>query len=73
MPHEQIDKSAFIRGHCGSVTTEAPQDRATGAQRQLRNQLLSVHLQRKGVYLLFNHPGGQAFPSGMRLRRIIND
>ena len=72
MSLEPFNKSGFIRGHCGSVTSEAPQGRATGAQRRLLNQLPSVHLQGKGVYLHFNHPAGQVFPSGMHLRRIFN-
>ena len=30
-----LERHEFIRGHCGSVTIEAPSDRAIGAQRQV--------------------------------------
>ncbi len=32
---ERITFNEFIRGHCGSVTIEAPSDRAIGAERQV--------------------------------------
>ena len=34
MRPEHIQHTSFIRGHCGSVTVEAPSGRAIGAQRQ---------------------------------------
>ncbi len=34
MRPERIHYTSFIRGHCGSVTVEAPSGRAIGVQRQ---------------------------------------
>jgi hypothetical protein len=72
MRPERIKHTGFIRGHCGSVATEAPSGRATGAQRHLLIQLSSVHLQRNGMSFHSNHPAGQAFPSGTCVLRVFN-
>ena len=65
MRPEYITQISFIRRHCGSVAIEAPSGRATGAQRQFRKKLSSVHLQGNGARFRFNHPAGQAFPPGI--------
>jgi len=72
MRPEYITQISFIRRHCGSVAIEAPSDRATGAQRQFRKKLTSVHLQGNETRFHSNHPAGQAFPSGMCLLRFFN-
>jgi hypothetical protein len=72
MRPECIKPTDFIRGHCGSVATEAPSGRATGAQRHWLNPLPSVHLQRNATRFHSNHPAGQAFPSGTCVLRIFN-
>ena len=69
MRPERTHNTGFIRGHCGSVATEALKDRATGAQRHFLNPLPPVHLQ--GNVVRSNHPAGQAFPSGMGLLRVF--
>jgi len=68
MRPERIRLTGFIRGHCGSVTTEAPQDRANGAQRHSEH-VSSVHLQGKRVCFAPNHPAGEALPTGLCLLR----
>ncbi len=72
MRPEYITQISFIRRHCGSVAIEAPSDRATGAQRQFRKKLTSVHLQGNETRFHSNHPAGQAFPSGTCLLRFFN-
>ena len=71
MRPECINQTGFIRGHCGSVAPEAPQDRATGAQRQTKD-LSSVHLQGNGMYFAPKHPAGEALPTGLRLLRVFD-
>ncbi len=72
MRFERANNTGFIRRHCGSVTNEAPQGRATGAQRHLLNLLPSVHLQGNGTGFHSNHPAGQAFPSGLCLLLVFD-
>ena len=72
MRPERRQQTGFIRGHCGSVTTEAPSDRVTGAQRHRFNPVPSVLPQRNGTRFHSNHPAGQAAPSGVRLLRVFN-
>lgn len=72
MPPEALHRTDFIRGHCGSVATEAPPDRATGAQWQRFLQLPSVHLQGNGTGFHSNHPAREAFPPGMRWLRVFH-
>ena len=72
MRPDQNNPAEFIRGHCGSVTIEAPSDRATGAQRYCLNQWPPVQLHRKIIDHLFTHSAGQAFPSGLCLLRVCN-
>ncbi len=72
MQLERSNNTDFIRRHCGSVATEAPKGRVTGAQRQVSSHLPSVHLQGSGAGFHFNHPAGQAFPSGMCVLRVFN-
>jgi len=72
MQPECINNTDFIRRHCGSVANEASSGRATGAHQQCFTELLSVHLQGSGTGFHFNHPAGQAFPSGTCLLRVFN-
>lgn len=71
MQPESVHHTDFIRGHCGSVATEAPPDRATGAQRRCFMQLPSVHLQANGTGFHTYHPAREAFPPGMRRLRVL--
>lgn len=71
MQPDPVQGTDFVRGHCGSVATEAPPDRATGAQRHSFLQLSSVHLQANGTAFHFNHPAREAFPPGTRWLRVF--
>lgn len=57
-------QNEFIRGHCGSVTIEAPSDRVIGAQR-LKVSRRSIF--RKPIGFPFINPVGQVVPLGLRL------
>jgi len=72
MRPEDTKQTCFIRGHCGSVANQAPQDRATGAQRQWLSPLPSVQLQGIGTCFSSHHPAGQVVPSGTCLLRVFN-
>ena len=72
MRPERMRNTGFIRRHCGSVTSEAPSGRATGAQRHCFIQLPSVHLQGNGTRFHSYHPAGQAIPSGTCVLRVFN-
>lgn len=72
MRPERDNKTGSIRGHCGSVATEAPPGHATGAQRHCFLQLPAVHLQANGMGFHSNHPAREAFPPGVRWLRVFH-